>query len=170
LLDAMILVAATAVGLAFARTYFREYFQARPLREHDWLRWTIVAGSLQSINYLPVLASWSVAMVVLRLRLPRPRLRSLAVRPGWLATCSAVTGMLLGALTLMVKHQKGVGGWLKVELFAYPIGAAVVAAWVNLAICGRWRPEPEWIDRLGRIVGACWVAMMVLISGLLLLN
>jgi hypothetical protein len=166
----MILVAATAVGLALARAYFREYFLARPIREHGWLRWTIVAGSLQFIYFLPVLSSWTVALVALRLRRPRPRLRSLALRPGWLATCSAVTGLLLGALTLVVKHQKGVGGWLKVELFAYPIGVAVGAGWVNLLVCGRWRPEPEWIDRLGRAVGSCWIAMTFLISGLLLLD
>jgi hypothetical protein len=61
----------------------------------------------------------------------------------------------------VVKYENDVGGRLKVELFAYPVGVAVGAAWVNLAVCGRWRPEPEWIDRLGRIVGACWLAMML---------
>ena len=83
-LDAMILIAATAFGLAFSRAYFREYFQARHNQELHWLRWAIVAGALRSIVYLPVLASWSLALVILRLRIPRPRRRRLVLRQdGW---------------------------------------------------------------------------------------
>jgi hypothetical protein len=166
--DVMILVAATAVGLALTRAYFGEYFQARPIREHQWLRWAIVAGSLQSIYYLPILASWSVALVVLRLRPPRPRLRRLAWRPGWVATCAAATALTIGWLMVTIQHYTGHRGWHLVESSVHPVGVAVTAAWVNLAACGRWRPEAEWIDRLGRVVGVCWIVITLLLTSLFL--
>jgi hypothetical protein len=34
---------------------------------------------------------------------------------------------------------------------------AILAAWLALAVVGRWRPETSWDDRLGRIVGLVWV-------------
>ena len=47
-------------------------------------------------------------------------------------------------------------GW-NVEL-----GTAVASAWLLLAVSGRWRAEPGWLDRLGRILGAYWVGMLAL--------
>ncbi len=38
----------------------------------------------------------------------------------------------------------------------------VVALWCILAIGRRWRPAPDWTDRLGRGVGAAWVLRAVL--------
>jgi hypothetical protein len=37
-------------------------------------------------------------------------------------------------------------------------GYAVLAAWLVLALGGRWRPEWGWIDRLGWLIGVGWVA------------
>jgi hypothetical protein len=34
-----------------------------------------------------------------------------------------------------------------------PLAASVAAAWALLAADRRWRPEPSWIDRAGRLVG-----------------
>jgi hypothetical protein len=33
----------------------------------------------------------------------------------------------------------------------------VIGAWAVLALCGRWKPEPCWLDRLGRMLGASWI-------------
>jgi hypothetical protein len=39
-----------------------------------------------------------------------------------------------------------------------PLAAAVAGIW-SLLICDRrWRPEPTWIDRLGRCLGIYWLA------------
>jgi hypothetical protein len=40
-------------------------------------------------------------------------------------------------------------------------GLAIAALWVVLALGRRWRASPDWIDRLGRLIGAGWVASTV---------
>ena len=53
-------------------------------------------------------------------------------------------------------------GWVVatfLALLVYPNqnACSVVAAWVTLAICGLWRPEASWPDRLGRALGVFWL-------------
>ena len=43
-----------------------------------------------------------------------------------------------------------------------PCGPAVAAAWLILALSGRWQPEKSWIDRLGRLLGAIWIVTSLL--------
>ena len=38
----------------------------------------------------------------------------------------------------------------------YRIVFTVAGAWLALALSRSWRPEPCWIDRIGRILGICW--------------
>ena len=38
-----------------------------------------------------------------------------------------------------------------------PIGMAVAIAWSFLVLLGLWRPVPDAVDRLGRVVGAYWI-------------
>jgi hypothetical protein len=51
---------------------------------------------------------------------------------------------------------------------AYAEGA-IAGAWLIMALGGWWRPEASGLDRLGRAVGAAWIAIMVVgwIAGLL---
>jgi hypothetical protein len=46
------------------------------------------------------------------------------------------------------------------------IAVAIVAAWFVLWANGKWRPEPSWLDRLGRLMGAYWIAVVVATSAL----
>jgi hypothetical protein len=39
-----------------------------------------------------------------------------------------------------------------------PPAIAVGSVWAVLALDRRWRPEPAWLDRLGRILGVYWLA------------
>ena len=39
-----------------------------------------------------------------------------------------------------------------------PPAIAVGSVWAVLALDRRWRPEPRWLDRLGRFLGAYWLA------------
>jgi hypothetical protein len=40
-------------------------------------------------------------------------------------------------------------------------GLAVAAAWMALLLTGRWRAEPSWIDRAGRILGVLWIGYFI---------
>jgi hypothetical protein len=39
------------------------------------------------------------------------------------------------------------------------VGAAVLLVWLVTWASGRCRPEPSWLDRAGRILGAAWVCI-----------
>ena len=41
------------------------------------------------------------------------------------------------------------------------VGLVVAGAWLILALSGRWRADPGWIDRLGCALGACWVGWLL---------
>lgn len=47
------------------------------------------------------------------------------------------------------------------------IGAAILSSWATLALSRRWRPQPTWLDRVGRVVGVAWLQVGV-VSGLAL--
>ncbi len=41
------------------------------------------------------------------------------------------------------------------------VGIAVLVAWLVLLANGRFRPEPDWVDRSGRVLGIYWMALAV---------
>jgi hypothetical protein len=41
------------------------------------------------------------------------------------------------------------------------IGGVVFGAWAALAATRRWRSEPTWIDRLGRVLAAIWIGLLL---------
>ena len=43
------------------------------------------------------------------------------------------------------------------------IGFAVAGAWFALLLSGRRRPEPTWLDRLGRAIGWLWLGLSVVL-------
>jgi hypothetical protein len=52
------------------------------------------------------------------------------------------------------------GGWyrfLSLLMFPNQNTCSVVAAWATLAICGLWRSDASWPDRLGRALGVFWI-------------
>ncbi len=41
-------------------------------------------------------------------------------------------------------------------------GASVIPiTWLLLVLGRRWRPEPGWIDRAGRLLGWSWIVWMI---------
>jgi hypothetical protein len=38
---------------------------------------------------------------------------------------------------------------------------ALAVVWLILAASRRFRPEPSWIDRLGRVLGVLWITVAV---------
>ena len=43
--------------------------------------------------------------------------------------------------------------------YAQQVTFTVIGGWMVLALGGRWRSEPSWIDRTGRVTGIVWIAV-----------
>lgn len=186
--DAIALVAATGLGLAGSR-YWLSLSDAR------WsnLRSTADASALRrlwiaAISSLPAssifLLCWTVAVILLRLRGPRPRRQHLWCQPGFLA-CVAVAFVFVGksvvlgllyaiSILLAPRHHipnftvQGFVREFTLVLFTaryapqMNVGSAVLLAWFVTYAAGRCRPETSWVDRLGRVVGVVWVFLSLL--------
>ncbi len=162
LADLMVLVVATAVGLAMFRPYlaamgptFRNTVSSLRTIETTYGAWSFVA------------AWWMIALLFLQYRRPHPSRGRLARRPGHAACCVAVVALVVGTIHEIVDlacrdpagmpfsfHQL----WITVSV---RVGPAVAGAWLLLALSGRWRSDPGWIDRLGRLLGCCWIGWLL---------
>jgi hypothetical protein len=176
--DVMLLVLAAAICLAAYRTFLNTSRNGlSELAQFEtvisWVGstgWVLLQIEQRIEPTLPIAAAWTVAVAVLRLRPPRPSWRRVLRQPGTTACLAAIFGSLWavagvgGTLLLMVvREPAGVGSWSSRffqladwDLFAY-VGLAVASAWFAQALSGRWRPVPDPIDRLGRILGVYWI-------------
>jgi hypothetical protein len=169
LLDLLSLIAATAAGLGGVKALApeNEVFTApyAPIQTPSWLSCGSVVASNWAFYLSPLFAAWSLGLLILWLRRPRPSLRGLASQPGWSASCATAFGIVTGVVMVTI----GVYGRYSIqsyfELAAYPIGIAIGAVWTHLATSGRWRSEPSWIDLAGRLMGFVWLMMVPLLWG-----
>jgi hypothetical protein len=162
ILDGMAMTAATALGLALMEM-MRE---GSPFPSGQSV-WRIVQASWAFI--LPL--TWMIAM--LRLFVRRPRFRA----PG-VAACLMVS--VVSLCILVFYSHNFVSNFPRVGLFSrrfwcgvvshilmpHPFAATVVATWSMMALDRRWRPEPSWIDRTGRLIGIYWITAGVGIPAL----
>jgi hypothetical protein len=169
LLDALVLIAALAVGFAWA-SHWRHSDSAGmaypgeeggPVLMH---RIEVAAWWAWGLSHCA--AAVTIALVALRLRGPRMPLGELAREPGTVA-CTAV---LLAAVADVCSKLNYLAYWAtgdrKENPFSYIDIAltprseflGVAAAWSVLAACGLWRPQPGWIDRAGACLGIYWLA------------
>jgi hypothetical protein len=168
LADAMILVAATAVGFALIRSGGMD------------LSPTSTKGALKYVNLVlaatwasfPFLMTWTPAILILSLIPPRPGLRRLFRQPG-VAACGSATlviaieliPFLLFATTIGVESAMRRGFLVRMNLLVLTYGRnvpfAIEGAWATLVLSGFWRRRRTWIDRLGIILGVVWVAGQV---------
>lgn len=156
-LDAMILVAATAGWLTALRIMRIEINLRTYLHPDEY-------GLLRYVQR-PIglaLLFLSVALFLIRLRPPRPSRRRLWRQPGFAAAAAVLLGVAIKALSVIVLNQAVPGRSIRTldEILrgssAY-CGPAVAGAWFALIVTRRWRAEPGGIDRLGRVLGACWL-------------
>jgi hypothetical protein len=163
-LDAMILVAATALGLGGIRGCSPEFYsyQYTPIPSPPWLRWLAVVLSNWAFYLSPLPAAWTLAALVLRLRSPRPPLRRLMRQPGTVAGVAATILILIGVVHYLLDLHNPSLHDVPFEYTSFSLGSGVVAAWSVLALSMRWRAERSWIDRLGRVMGAYWIGMVPL--------
>jgi hypothetical protein len=168
LLDATILVAATATGFAIARAWGREgafemLHRGFPqLRPFDW-------ATLGYRASLPYLWAWTPALVVIRLHPPRRQVRRLARQPGMAACLTATLSMaFVVARTLILSvgvpaaQNRGYSAsWWLLQAYAPEVAMTVGGAWFILAIGGWWHPEPSWVDRLGTALAVGWIVVVL---------
>ena len=154
-LDGMILIAGLAIGVVGGRSGFEEYRWQSP--GYAWHR---LAGS--------TLMTATALTLIFRLRRPRPPIRLLATQPGAVA-CFAILAMQLAevgesVIESVINEEYGrlsaIDSAAYVALGEFPIASAAVVpvGWLLLLANRRWRPEPGWIDRAGRVLGWAWIA------------
>jgi hypothetical protein len=153
LADAMVLVGATAIGFDLMHVCLTK-------AAHAWGPWDRAKSSLWLV------ACWTLAVPLLHLRGPRPALARLARRPGFVGCVAALVGLAFSAVgwlpTLLSPiWQTSIGRPLLWVTSPYRVAPAVVAAWMTLAMGGRWRPEAGWLDRFGRGLGVFWIGAAV---------
>jgi hypothetical protein len=140
---------------------------------------TLTTYLINGVELLPpFLITVSLAVLVLRLRKPSPVRRWLFWQPGS-SSCAVASVALVAAgslylISYLVSYLSGgvpsafLARRIHEDLMpenltaaATAIGYGVAGTWIALAAKRRWRPEPGLIDRLGRLVGAGWIAMVI---------
>jgi hypothetical protein len=185
--DLLILVVTAGIGIGCLLAVDRTLGSSltNPLRRTsvlDWLavgwhpaKWLILLKEQIPI-VLPLLGGWAAVLPLLRLRDPWPRRRRSFGQPGIVACLAAWAGAAWGGLAMVItfglsQTQPGVNvtNWGSMgafrswacEFLALQMmgmaGLAVAAAWLGVALAGRWRRPEDWIDRLGRILGWGWI-------------
>ena len=101
----------------------------------------------------PILGIASLALLALRLRAPRPGRPVLLAQPGFWG-CAAP--LLVMACYPAILAYLGIRPDIGMD------SGAVAIAWLSLGIARRWRPEPSWIDRAGRVIGLLWLSILPL--------
>ena len=173
-LDALILIVAIALAfMAMRSDYLWPDFSWKPIACTDYL--TRANDLVQFIA--PVFASLSVAILLHRLRRPRPSLRRLSRQPGFIAGLTTVIVLVIRTANLfavagvqILNMPKGMFlGCLRyvpmageIKFVPSEIGCAVAAVWAIQWLGGRWRPEAGWVDRAGRFMGTMWIATIPL--------
>lgn len=183
LLDMMVLIAATAVSIAWMRHYAPRHGLPDVLINQRFGGWTTAAffsGTVTALTRVTGywLTPWTFALLILRMRPPRPRRRQLFRQPGMVACLSAALAIAgqclplaaawalkfaddsqaLGSRRALAKRWMLIlnSGFEQGFIFWYP-GLVVLVGWLTLCLSGRWRPEASMIDRAGRFVGVVWI-------------
>ncbi len=183
LFDAMILVAATAIGCGSIVWASRTAdFSLREVLDDvssvfQESRGQIDAEGMISLCAMgtavltPMAVAWGLALLALRLVGPRPTWRRLARQPGMMAVCATVLvlaalGILIGCMALVAGMGSGSSSVVEDTLFLTPVffGLAVAASWMTLIVGRRWRAERSWVDRAGRTLG-----IFHIVAGLLMI-
>jgi hypothetical protein len=160
LADFMITIAALGAGLAWHRTYV-DGMHSGYFRSAGIMRWS--RDSQLASQWTPFLVWTTAAVLIFRLRAPRPPWRRLRRQPGLIACVSALAAVLyslvVGLYKMMELYARLLQGSLatNVAMTLENTGLVVAAAWMSLLLSGRWVAEPSWIDRAGRICGVLWI-------------
>ena len=167
--DVMVLVAASAIALILLQTavglrLFTPTPKSLPIR--NLIEYLSVGGGC-------ILVPLTLALIVSSLRDRRASRRDDLQSVGFVSCVVLVLAAILPVVYFVVRvvkaqewhpddginHELAVGfnnmfGVLKLEA-----GPMIAGAWLALALTGRWRVGPSWTDRVGCLVGACYILM-----------
>jgi hypothetical protein len=164
LLDAVILIAATAGGFAILRPALDDlkFLQGNL----NFLGWTGIAMSFfyGQLYAPPLLTGWSVGTLALSLRQPRPHLSVLARSPGFVINSAALVGSLLAFFDYLTQARVNPPTYMHVLALGVPLAVrtAVIGSMIALALFRRLWPRPVWTDWLGWSIGLLWVVIALL--------
>jgi hypothetical protein len=161
LVDGMILIASTALSLGWLRhpLEYRLSFYADGRIIENLRPSTIVGAGFA--------ATWSLGVLAIRLRPPRPIGEEWKRSPGFVACLAATSACLIKMAALFIW-----GAFVKFKFETWyvpsilgqliePAAMGVVGAWLALGLAGTWARERSWIDNLGIGVGTSWIALEV---------
>jgi hypothetical protein len=178
LLDAILVVGSAAVGMGMfqwaRRALFRGWIWIIDHGLPDSQNWSaeriIVTCSDIMVFFIPLVAPWTVLLILLRMRPPRPAWRWVWRQPGMAACLAAILGWCWSGLALLlavdldylarsnrtIPPDRWAQKYLADEVFMY-VGLAIAAVWTVQFLSGRWRRSADWIDLTGRVVGVLWI-------------
>ena len=175
IVDGMILVAASAVGIWVGRygLFMWVYVLFKGFNAEVWaenpfgLAWSW--GSLYLKHSQTIVSIFTFTVLLLRLLPPRPSVRRLARQPGFVAclvgSVSICVGGVLNLAVIGANPAPGFEAQVYAQFFLMPQmgspGLTILACWLVSRLGGWWRPERTWVDRSGRILGVYWIVMMV---------
>jgi len=169
--DVMVLVAATAIGMAGYRSVVASFpFFHAPSTVQAYHGGTLRLNILCSV---PIIAVWSFAVLALQIRWPRPAFHLLARQPGFgacqaalLWTMFAVLGVLIRKLSLLTTSPpRQLEDWdllfrLQCMSVVGGVGPTVIAIWWLMALSRRRHsPSHAWAENLGRALGVLWIML-----------
>lgn len=174
IVDMFVIVAATALGMVPLSTLVKygQFFNSKKLSNPGIWTWADWLNAIEVLQIFSVafLTSWTLALIPIRLRAPRPARRQLWCQPG-LTACSTV------AITIVAFSPHAFFAWKRwgpplsymllykiiYDVAAYG-GFSVGAIWMILALGDLWCSEASWIDRSGRVIGSIWIMLSIYLS------
>lgn len=175
--DAMILLAGAALALSAGSHLLvllaemlgrlcREVMAHRADVVANWpLFWGATHDSLRNTLWYAFqvvemfLFGMTPAFFAIRLRRPRPPLRTLLRQPGTVAGLAMVFGLFWGTGGLLWSFPGMVD-----TMTAAPtaVGGAVAIGWIAVALSRWWKPEAGWVDQIGRVLGCAAIGAALL--------
>jgi hypothetical protein len=170
------LIAATAAGFGLVRFMYHDHYLSNyltTLTEQEMPGKLVLV--LEDLARLTSPVALVLTMATLGLAIVRrPGIGELMRQPG-LASCLTVSFFLLVAVAVRLTYYRL--SWMHKFSIGYNYGGArdliksalwetfsnappgVVACWATLALTSGWKPDPDRLDRCGRIVGIYWVLL-----------
>jgi hypothetical protein len=179
MLDAVLLVGSAAIGMGGFQLVRRGLFQGWTINNpqipdvRTWTTWQLIVTCTDISAFLiPLIGPWTLLLIVLRFRPPRPSWRKIRRQPGMVAClavhfgwCWSILALILAVDAKYVARQtrfpmptEWAQKFLSDEVFMY-VGLSVAIAWAVQYVTGQWRRSADWIDRMGRMMGVCWIAI-----------
>jgi hypothetical protein len=158
LLDILLVVAATAMGLAGLRI-------ASDFDSAGYVLWWRMNVDGLAVISCPILVAWTLLVLFYKILNPSPSRRAAIGEPGFVACFAALIALIDASTEFAFSIRNDRGGSFPASmyyLFACAkmienAGWLILGSWMALSLAGRLRPGLTWLDRFGCLVGLCWL-------------